>query len=253
MSIDLQPFEADTFRDEAIARQQQLLLGSVASMMAHEFNNLMTPVLARSQDALNRNDLEAMRKALTVTLSQTQRAIDIARRLLDVARGESPEKRNWNLRPLVERAVEALVRPVDKDGIDLKIDVAPEISIYASRPLFEQMLFNLLLNARKAVGERGGRIAVKACNGGSMVTIDVTDNGPGFDSLQREEVVNPFLARSSHLRPLDWRELGIGLSVCRMITQMHGGRLAALENEPRGCMMRVEWPCAIGGDSQLAS
>jgi len=252
MSLELHSPEAETLpaspspssSHAALDQHRQMMMGSVAAMMAHEFNNLMTPVLARAQDALSRDDAASMKKTVTVTLAQTQRAVDIARRLLDLARGESPEMRNWNLRPLVDRAVEALVRPPGKDGVDFKVEIEPELCVKVSRPFFEQMLFNLLLNARQAVGERGGRIAVSARNGGPSVTIDVADNGPGFDAARRDEVVNPFLSRpESEQRPLEWREVGIGLSVCRMIARMHGGRLEALANEPRGCIMRIELPC----------
>ena len=65
-----------------LAVQRQALLGAVAALIAHEFGNLMTPVLARSEHARGSDNVDDMRRALDCTVQHTERAMTITRRLL---------------------------------------------------------------------------------------------------------------------------------------------------------------------------
>ena len=234
----------DAARRELIALQRSALLGAISGMIAHEFNNLMTPVLARAQDAVQRDDVPAMRKALTVTVTQTQRALDVTRRLLELAKGDGRPAEACRVREAVEDAVAANVRPFPKDGIDLKIEVAPELQVRAARLLFGQVVFNLLLNARNAVPAHGGRIGIVARNGGGSVQLDVIDNGPGIGRDFVRDTLNPWLGSDARHDGVEWQNVGVGLNVCRYIAQSYGGRLEAQPNRPDGFAFRLHWPAA---------
>ena len=79
------PEALDRLQAQVVALHQSALLGTPAAMVAHEFNNLMTPVLLRAQDALDRDDPAAMRKACERAVVQTRKAIGICRHLMGVA------------------------------------------------------------------------------------------------------------------------------------------------------------------------
>jgi two-component system sensor histidine kinase KdpD len=231
-------------QEELIAAQRQGLLGGVATLMAHEFNNLMTPVLARAQDSVQRDDVAAMRKALQVTVAQTQKAIDITRRLLELASGRRTSPGRCQVRAAVDDAIAALVRPVAKDGIELVVDVPDELTVLAEPALLTQTLLSVLTWSRENLRERSGRIAIRAVREGGSVAVEIENNGTGMSPDQIESVIAPLLAADVAAQPDDRQGAGLALNMCRTIVQLHGGRASARQREGSGCIIRVEWPAA---------
>jgi C4-dicarboxylate-specific signal transduction histidine kinase len=231
-------------QDELMAVQRMALLGTMSAMVAHEFNNLMTPVVTRAQDALSRDDLPTMRKALDQALAHAQKAIGVTRHLLGLADEGENALRACSVNAAVREAVDAVARPFDKDGIDLRVKVSADLRVRARLMLLEQLLLNLLLNAREAMKERGGSLTIAARREGDDVVIDVRDCGTGISQQRLDEVVNPFLAAEPHARPTDWHSVGMGLNVCRMISHQHGARLRASANAEGGCTFQIHWPAA---------
>ena len=103
-----QPIE--TIEQELVACQRRALLGALTSIIAHEYNNLMTPVVARAQFALSLDDRAAMQKALTVTLQQTEKALHFTRKLLELAAGNPTDIEPCVLKEVVDGAVASSVR-----------------------------------------------------------------------------------------------------------------------------------------------
>ncbi len=235
-------FALRSSQDELIACQRLAMLGSLAAMAAHEFNNLMTPVVARVEAALTGDDVPFMRKALERTLVQSQRAIALSRHLLGLAHSDYRPTEICSVAGAVREAIETTARPCEKDGIDLRVSVPGELAVCAQHDLLCQVLLNLLLNARQAMMGIEGVLAITAAADGDYVRIDVRDNGKGISSEALERVFNPFLAADPYERPNDWQHVGLGLSVCRMIAHHHGATLQALPNEGRGCTFRLCWP-----------
>jgi len=222
--------------------QRQAMLGSLSAMVAHEFNNLMTPVLARAQDALLRNDVADMRKALACTVGQTQRAMEITRRLLALADGRQAPRETCRVAEAAADALAAMARPLEKDAIEYRADIPEDLAVQAQPVLFVQVLLNLLLNARQAMQERGGRLTLRARREGDEVVIEVIDSGIGIAPQRIEREINPFLAADPQEQPCDWQRIGLGLNVCRMIAQHHKARLEAFPNPGPGVTFRLRWP-----------
>lgn len=219
------------------------LMGTLTAMIAHEFNNLMTPVVAFATEALRHDDPQFTRRALDRALSQGQRAVELSKRLLALSGRSDTAVCECSLRALVDEAIAAAARPFEKDSIELNVDVPADLCIRADRILFEQLLLNLLLNARNALKEHRGRICIAARPGGDHVIIDVSDTGSGLD---REDVVtriNPFLGASGDGDPADWQEVGLGLNICRMIAHAHAAAIHAIPQE-HGFTVRLTWPKA---------
>jgi C4-dicarboxylate-specific signal transduction histidine kinase len=229
-------------QEELVAQQRMALLGTMSAMVAHEFNNLMTPVVTRAQDALNRDDLPTMRKALDQALAHAQKAIVVARHLLGLADEGKDVPQACSVSDAVRKAVETLARPFDKDGIDLRVEVPADLRVRARPMLLEQLLLNLLLNAREAMRERGGALTICGRAEGDDAVIDVGDRGTGIPQQRLDEVVNPFLASEPDARPGDWHSVGMGLNVCRTIAHQHGARMRASANADGGCTFQIRWP-----------
>jgi len=226
--------------DGFVAYQRQLLLGSIASMVAHELNNLMAPVLSRAQLAQMTQAPDSIAKAVEVAARNTEHAVSISRRLLEMAQGLDAEPRSYPVREALDRVGLTFARPMDKDGIDYAEDIADGLAVQADPILFDQVLMNLLLNARKAT-ERG-RIRVVAAPVDGQARVEVIDNGVGIEPERMDKVIRPFLAAPPDHDPHSWVHVGLGLHACRWIVNQHNGRIEAEGNEQGGCTFRVYWP-----------
>lgn len=170
--------------DVALRHTQRLAtLGTLTGMIAHEFNNLLTPVMCYAQMALDAPaDLALTRKALQKAAAGSERAAQIAEAILELAREcQLPRavSETCSVAAAVKSAIACIAREPAKDGIALTIDVR-EAGDAAMRPVsLQQVILNLVLNARKALlrggdteasrGGRGGamelRVRAKRCNG----------------------------------------------------------------------------------------
>jgi signal transduction histidine kinase len=230
---------------ELVACQRLAVLGNMAAMVAHEFNNLLTPIMARAEAALaSGDDVAYMRKALERALIQSQRAMTVTRHLLGLAQDQPRPVEACAVAAAVREAVETMTRPLEKDGIELRVTVPDDLWVTARADLFCQVLLNLLLNARQAMQGMRGPLAVTAAFCDGQVQIDVRDSGRGIPHDQLVRVLNPFLAADPYQRPNDWQPIGLGLNVCRLIARHHGAILQALANDDRGCTFRLCWPAA---------
>lgn len=230
-------------QEELIACQRLATLGSIAAMIVHEYNNLLTPILARVEAALMLDDPAFGRRALEQTLTNARRATSLAQQLMELAQGRPLPVSACVVNDVVQRAIATIARPFEKDGIHLQVTVPPDLNVRAQEDLLCQVLVNLLLNARKAM-KNGGRLAITAVASASHVQIEVRDAGVGIPRADLDSRFNPFLAADPFAQPQDWRDVGLGLAVCRLIAYQHGAQLAMEANDGPGCTVRITWPRA---------
>lgn len=235
----------DELEAQIVALHQPALLGASAAMVAHEFNNLLTPLLVRAQDALDRDDPAAMRKTCEKAIVQAQRAIQLCRHLMGVASANGEHgPRSCRVLDAVNEAVQSLFRPFEKDGITFTAKIDRDIAVTADPVLLHQVLLNLLLNARKAMETTRGFLAVSAARDDGFVVIDVRDSGVGFPDDRMDTLLNPFLRADEREQPRDWLTIGLGLAVCRKIARENGATIEAFPNDGPGCTFRIRWPAA---------
>ncbi len=154
-------------------------LGTIASLIAHEFNNILTPVMSYAQMALAApHDHQLLMKAVQKAYEGSDRASQIAGAILGFARTETPELTagpkdklaasadRVEVSAAVQGALACLAREPAKDGIRLELDI-PEGLQARMRPVaLQQVLLNLILNARRAMGgkRRGGTLRITAAS-----------------------------------------------------------------------------------------
>src|SRR5579862_7126903 len=146
--------------------QRLATIGTIAAVIAHEFNNLLTPIVSYSQYALqsaegDRPDMELIRKALSKSFQSSSKAGRICASMLGLARGES-EFGPVSIQKLVDETLLVLARDPRKDGIALRVQVQPGLIAWGDLIQLEQVLLNLLINARQAMLGKGGSITIKA-------------------------------------------------------------------------------------------
>jgi PAS domain S-box-containing protein len=213
-------------------------IGRLAGGVAHDLNNMLVAILGYSEllgrtldtEDPRRHDVDQITEAAT-------RSAKLTRQLLAFARRELIQPQRLELNRLVERS-EAALRAVLGSGIDLVLETAPEAGIiYADPSQVEQVVMNLVLNARDAMPD-GGRITIETGAGPDRhVMLRVRDNGHGMDSTVLRRIWEPFFTT----KPAG-RGAGLGLAAVHGAIKQSGGFVAA-ESEPgRGTVVSVYWP-----------
>ena len=172
------------------------------------------------------------------------RAGDIIRRLRDfVSKGEA-ERRIEPLGKLVEEAAALAMIGAREQEVHLTMILSPIAKeVLADKVQIQQVLLNLLRNAMEAMQESPRRDLVIRSSPGpdDMVTVSVSDTGPGIRPDIAERLFQPFLTSKS-------QGLGVGLSISRTIIEAHGGRIWAEAAPGGGTVFSFTLPAATKGD-----
>ncbi|MEQ1503009.1 MAG: ATP-binding protein [Myxococcota bacterium] len=227
-----------TLRDITIRREldQGLLqtarmetMGLLLGGIAHDFNNMLSTLIAHLGLLRTQVSDPATRERLDRMESAVDRASERTRRLLTVARGTGSDLGPVDLNAVVAGATE-LVEPTLPPGVELEVSLLPNLQpVLGAAGDLEQVIVNLLMNARDAVGDRGHlRVAARSFHGdhGRGIVLLVEDDGPGIPDDRKNEVFQPFITTKP-------RGTGLGLAVARQILRDHHGRIW-VEDRPGG-------------------
>ena len=240
--------QLDALREQLTESQRLATIGTIAAVIAHEFNNLLTPVVSYSQYALqsaesDKPDLELMKKALAKSYQGSSKAGRICSSMLGLARGESSFG-NVAVQKLVEETLLVLAREPHKDGIALRVQVQPGLTVYGDPIQLEQVLLNLLINARHAMLGRGGSLTVKASAAEECgeIRIQVIDTGPGIPEKLIPRIFEPFFTTKGTTRKGEAKGTGLGLAICKEIIDAHQGRIEVVSELGKGTTFNVYLP-----------
>ncbi|MAE66016.1 MAG: two-component sensor histidine kinase [Phycisphaeraceae bacterium] len=217
-------------------------LGTIATIIAHEYNNILTPIVSYAQLALaDPDDHATVRKALEKSLSGAERAAKISASLLGFAR-EADEHHVARLCGVIDEAIGCMARDPAKDGLEVEVDVPDALA--AISPLnLQQVLLNLLLNAKNAMRRGGGRITVSARVEGGMIHLDVADTGPGIAPEIIDRLFEPFVTHRSD-PAADRKGTGLGLCICRDLVRAAGGSISVESKPGQGATFHIRLPVA---------
>jgi signal transduction histidine kinase/CheY-like chemotaxis protein len=235
-------FQSKLLQTEKLAAVGQMLTG-----VAHELSNPLTTILGYAQRLLTRKDgnTEEARKIY----QEAERAGRILKQLLAHARETSPERRSISLNHIVLRAMELQRFSLAAEKIRVELNLDPVLPfVRGDAGQLQQVLMNLLGNARQAVEQqgRGGTIRVRtAGNEHGQVTLVVQDTGPGIPQGILARIFDPFFTT----KPAGIGT-GLGLSIVLSIVREHGGRVHVTSPPGSGAHFTVELP-AISVPVQL--
>jgi signal transduction histidine kinase len=237
-------------RAQLTESQRLAAIGTIAAEIAHEFNNLLTPLGGYAQLALrsaqsDKPDMEMIAKALGRCVQSAEKAGRICTSMLKLARGEESFER-VDVQRLIDEVLNVLARDPRKDGIALRVQVAPGLAVWGDPIQLEQVLLNLLINARQAMLGKGGSITVRACaaDGGDQVRIHVIDTGPGIAPKHLSRIFEPFFTTKGTARKGEARGTGLGLAICRDIIQHHRGSIEVQSVVGKGTTFVLGLPVA---------
>lgn len=229
--------------EEQLRQSQKMeAVGQLTAGIAHNFNNMLQGISGNLQLALL--DAEGDLKGMLQDADRvTHRAADMIRQMMVFTRqGLQTVTRHVRLGPVVLNTVDICRRTFDR-RIDIEVDLAAaEAAVSGDPGLLQQVLLNLLLNARDAVAEVDHpSIRLVVDRDGEGVCITVADNGSGMDEATRHRIFEPFFTT----KPVD-RGTGLGLATVYGIVTQYGGDVTCESSPGQGATFRVLLPVAEG-------
>ena len=237
--------EVQALREQLAHAQRLASLGELASTTAHEFNNVLMTILNYAKMGIRHKDEPTRDKALDKIYASAQRAAKITATVLGSARNRSGDFEPTDLVQLVEDSLVLLERELQKYRIRLEKQFQPVPPILAAGNQIQQVLLNLLTNARQAMAG-GGTLLLKigqdAATG--MVELTVRDTGCGIPADKLPRIFEPFFTTKSGPDASGKGGTGLGLSACRTIIEAHRGRVRVESTVGKGTAFIIKLPPA---------
>ena len=234
-------------------RQSQKMeaIGQLAAGVAHDFNNLLTVIQGYTSELLAQNNDPNTRDMIEPVQAAATRAANLTRQLLIFSRKEVAQPQQLNLM-VVFKELRPMLRRLIGTHIDVQWNVPEKLApIMADPANFEQIVVNLVINARDALPD-GGRIEIAARNctleagaaaldpdarPGNYVEVSVIDNGTGIRAEILSRIFEPFFTTKEA-----GKGTGLGLSTVHSITRQQGGWIQVKSEVGKGTTFTVYHP-----------
>lgn len=219
-------------------------LGTLAASIAHEINNILTPVLGYAQLAKSDpGDADLQAKALDRAIAGVEAASTIAEAMLGFAQPSGRRNDPAIVKNVVDASLACMARKPDKDGIQLHTDVDPSFAVQMPPLSLQQVIINLLLNAFTALSGKRGEVYVTASAiDRDMMQITIADTGPGIPPAIERTLFEPFVSEGRPNAPR--KGSGLGLAVCKHLIQAAGGTITVSTKLGEGTAFTLRLPAA---------
>jgi len=235
-----------------LAQLQHLAnIGTVSHMIAYEINNLLTPLKSYATLALNNPDQKPLaEKALHRVVRNCERASKVMDSMLALADGQTQQKKSVRLLTLIEEIFSCLCRDFAKDGITVETRVPEDLMLWAVPVQIQQVLMNLILNARDAMLPRGGVLTIRAAETTDAVEIEVADTGDGIEPADLKNIFETFFTtKADRNSAAEYSGAGLGLAFCKMIIDGHQGCISVESKPANGSKFKIALPKQGSGNS----
>ena len=254
--------EEEKARLEEQYRQAQKVeaIGRLAGGVAHDLNNLLSPILGYGD--MLKEDLspdDERREFVTQIVRAGERARDLVRQLLAFGRKQTLEYRPLNINETI-KGFEKLLRRTLRENIDFEIKKAPAVpTVKADIGQLEQVIMNLCVNAQDAMPE-GGKLILETAvaeldehyvmehpgvKPGSYVMMSVSDTGCGIDAETQKHIFEPFFSTKGE------QGTGLGLATVYGIIKQHSGNIWVYSEQGKGTVFKIYIPAVKEKATQL--
>jgi len=253
----------DRERLMAALRQSQKMeaVGTLAGGVAHDFNNMLTPILGYTELVMAKLPPgDTLRHELGEVKKSALRAKDLVRRILAFSRQKGPELICMALQPVLEECLKML-RSTLPATIAFHEDIAADCGQIMADPIqVQQILINLCTNAAHAMEGSGGTLEVslreigvnqgdtlagQECRSGKYLRLVVSDTGCGMEKATLERIFEPYFTTKEQ-----GKGTGIGLALVHGIVKGHGGYLSVYSEPGQGTVFSLYFPVGCDFDEQ---
>jgi signal transduction histidine kinase len=231
---------------EKLAQSQRLTaLGELLGTTTHEFNNVLTTIINYARLGKRHKDQATREKAFDKILVAGQRAARITNSILGFARNRSTAMEPTDVAKIVDDVLLLLERELNKYRVTVERQITAVPPAMANGNQIQQVLLNLLINARQAMPS-GGRLLIRLAYDQESDTVDLTvrDTGCGMQPETMRRIFDPFFSTKSGPDASGKGGTGLGLSSCRDIIEAHHGRIRVDSTVGRGTAFTVKLPAA---------
>ena len=220
-------------------------MGQLAASIAHEVNQPIAAVVTNAQAGLLWLDaqppnLQEVRQTLDCIVNDGLRAGDVIGRIRGLVRKAPPRKEVVQINELVLEVIALTRSEAGKNRVSVRTQLTQDLPLVrADRVQLQQVILNLIINAIEAMtgAGHGARelLITTGRNAANSVVVSVRDSGPGLDPKTVDRLFDAFFTTKS-------KGMGMGLAICHSIIEVHGGRMWAGPNEPRGAVFQFTLP-----------
>jgi signal transduction histidine kinase len=246
--------ERQRLEAQLLQAQKMESIGRLAGGVAHDFNNLLTAIKGYAELALDAlDDRDQVYSDLREIYKATERAAALTAQLLAFARKQIINPRVIDLDELIGN-IESLLRRLVGEDIELEIRIGREIKrIKADPGQIEQLLVNMVVNARDAMPE-GGTLTIETAGATldaegtpvragdtsdpALVLLAISDTGTGIAPEVQEHLFEPFFTTKE-----PGKGTGLGLATCYGIVTQHNGQILYTSQVGRGTTFNIFLPC----------
>ena len=241
-------------REEMVERlfqyQKMESIGSLASGMAHDFNNILQTIVDVSAMVLKESGEPETKKRIDLILETTADARFLISELLALGRKKLLDYRHVELESFFASLIAQYQKQLG-ENYKLRLDLPKEsLKIQGDPDYLKRVFQNLFGNARDAMPGGGGITvactSIKSRGGGGIVIIRVTDTGCGISSELTEKIFDPFFTTKK-----PGKGTGLGLALVRRIIVLHNGKIFVERTGPSGTCFRIELPQVTAGDTEI--
>ncbi|MEC5126592.1 ATP-binding protein [Verrucomicrobiales bacterium BCK34] len=236
------------FVDQIDEYQTLASMGKLAGGIAHDFNNALTVIQGHTMllEQSLRSSKHHEAESLELLKEATDQAAGLAKQLLRVGNQKQTVLETCDLNQIIENFM-TMIRRVIEETIELNMDIEPHIGMVKADPIMlGQVLMNLMLNARDAVSNSGGKITIKTQSTkideedgplslGSYIELSITDNGVGIPRDTLSKIFTPYFSTKG-------RGTGLGLANVANIVEEHGGTIDVTSTEGKGSTFTILLP-----------
>jgi signal transduction histidine kinase len=235
-----------TSKDRLVIAERIAAWQEIARRLAHEIKNPLTPIqmamdtLRKTWKKQHPSFGEILEESTTTVMEEADRLKHIVSEFSAFARMPKPEFARLDLNELVRSGLALYLGGATP--LEIKLEPLPEID--ADKNQLNQVVLNLVENARDAIGQRSdGRITVSTRRGeaGDRALLIVEDTGPGVPDDLKDKVFAPYFT-TKHARG----GTGLGLAIVHRIVSDHGGRIAVADAPGGGARFVIELPLRNG-------
>jgi signal transduction histidine kinase len=230
-------------KEQLFQAQKLTALGELVSTTTHEFNNVLTTIINYAKMGQRHNDQSTRDKAFEKILAAGLRAAKITNGILGFARNRPQGMEPADMIKLVEDSLLLLEREMSKYRIviDKQFHPIPPAMVNANQ--IQQVLINLLVNARQAM-PNGGHAVIRLSHDTQHDTVDlmVRDTGSGIPADKLPQIFNRFFTTKSGPDASGKGGTGLGLAFCRDVIEAHHGRIRVESTVGKGTAFTLKLP-----------
>lgn len=235
--------QLEILKQQLIEAQRMAALGELVGTTTHEFNNVLMTILNYAKIGLRNKDEATRDKALEKILAAAQRAEKITNSVLGLARNRKQEFAPTDLASILQESLVLLEREMMKYKVSVHCEFAKVPPVRAIGNQIQQVLLNLMTNARQAM-PNGGQLLLRITHdqAAGAVEFTVRDTGSGISREQLPKIFERFYSTKNGPDETGKGGTGVGLSACKDIIDAHQGRLRVESTVGQGTAFTVRLP-----------